>query len=260
MTSGAQPRPTTLSPIDVRLRVLAAMLEPPVALARILGLPLDDLQQLVAIGYFRELQARGLSWEMIARRLQKSRRTVASLSKTAAAEGPPLGESARIRLRRRIVRVLAERGACNAASIAGEIVEASPDDVDAELEQLTMQGIVDRRDDDTFALAADTLDLTSDDLDHRLDSLRHFLEAVAHVVYRRFFSRERDAEAFARVLTFTATRDRLASMREKQFDALAREAIDADAAATSSPDATQASIAICFVETPADLHWKGRRR
>src|SRR5688572_13117880 len=104
----AQPlssRPMAQSTVDLRLRIVALSLEPTLALARIAGLPLDELQQLVADGYFRELRLRGLSLEQVARRFGKSKRTVVSLSVRSQQEGPLLDESRRLGWQRQVVRL-----------------------------------------------------------------------------------------------------------------------------------------------------------
>lgn len=63
-----------------RLQIAAAFLEPALRFARLAGLSLDELQELTTEGYFRELQQQGMSWTAIARRMGKSRSTVAALA------------------------------------------------------------------------------------------------------------------------------------------------------------------------------------
>lgn len=48
-----------------------------------MGLSVDDVQRLATLAYFREYRTRGLSLRQIAKRIGKSLRTVATLSKTA---------------------------------------------------------------------------------------------------------------------------------------------------------------------------------
>ena len=47
------------SPVDVRLRVVALMLEPALALAHSMALPMRDLVDVVEQGYYREARGRG---------------------------------------------------------------------------------------------------------------------------------------------------------------------------------------------------------
>jgi len=235
------------------------MLEPPLVLARILALPVDDLQQLVSIGYFRELRFRGMSLRLIASRLKKSLRTVATLSRMQAERGPLLGTSRRIGWRRRIVQSLADDGPETIDELAAELPEVGGGDLRAEVEELVAQGILARGEDGVLSVDTAHFSLVRDDLEHRLDSLRHFLAAVTHVVYRRFFSADRSAEAFARVMTFQVSRAELQAIREATYAALELAVHEADARAATDVDAVQASVAMCFAEMPTDPAWRPRR-
>lgn len=79
-----------ISPIDLRLQVVAIALDPALTLARIMALPLDDLQRLVATSYYREARRRKLTHSAIARRFKKSVRTIATLAREAESERPVL--------------------------------------------------------------------------------------------------------------------------------------------------------------------------
>jgi hypothetical protein len=214
---------------------------------------------MVAAGYFRELQLRGLSLRMMTRRLGKSLRTVATLSKRASGEVEPLEGSRRIGLRRRIFRDLSERGERTLDEVRAAMTGARSEDVIDELEQLASEGVIEREG-ERWRPATGHLDLARADLDHRLESLRHFLGAVSQVVYRRFFEAPTDAEAFARVFTFSATPAELGEIRRSVYDSLRAAVVAADAASEGKPDAIQASATVSFVETPTDLAWKPRAR
>ena len=249
--------PEPVSPIDARLRVLSTVLEPGIKMARVLGLTLDDLHQLVAVGYYRELKERGASWQQIARRIDKSRRTVATLARVASGATQPLAASHRIGLRRRTVRILAD-GDLDLADLAQQLPAVSGADLEEAVDQLVAEGIL-TRDGERLTVAGALLDLVGDDLDHRIDSLRHFLDAVGQVIYRRFLAPDSNGEAFARVLTFSTSRERLATLRAETYGAVAKAAQDADAEASGDPGAIQASIALSFVETPRDRRYGPRR-
>ncbi len=49
------------SPLERRVAVVAVLLRPALTAARLLGLSLDDLRELLDTGYIRELQGRGQS-------------------------------------------------------------------------------------------------------------------------------------------------------------------------------------------------------
>lgn len=89
--------------------MVATMFEPPLRLARVMELSLDDLNHLIATGYFRELKSRRYSCEPMDRLLGRSRRTVATLSKTSVEDAPQLEGGERIRWRREAVRLLGGR-------------------------------------------------------------------------------------------------------------------------------------------------------
>src|SRR4029453_2963377 len=108
MSSRKQSASIRISPLDLRLKVIAIVLEPALALARVLALPLDDLQRLVATGYFCEARTYGLSFRQIARRFDKSLRTVTNLARSSSADLPLRG-GLRITLRRRAAELVAKQ-------------------------------------------------------------------------------------------------------------------------------------------------------
>lgn len=242
----------------MRLRVIAVALEPALALARIVALPLDELQELVATGYFREAKARGISLRAMARRFGKSLRTIATLSRRAADKGPLLGESRRLGWRRRIVARIADGGPASVEELRRELPDAEHDEVAEEIEQLVAEGIL-RRDAGQYAVSAALWSSVGGDVEQRIDSLRHFVSAITQVVYRRFFVADPQAEAFARVLSFAAEREELTRIRESTYEALRDRVVESDANASSSASAVSASVALCVVEAPSDHAWRPRR-
>src|SRR5688500_7635165 len=117
---------TPQSTVDLRLRIVALSLGPTFALARIVGLPLDELQQLVADGSFRELALRGLGRQPVARRSGKSKRTVVPLSNRSQQQGPLLDESRRLGWQRQVVR-LTSLDARSVEDIRREVVGVEPE-------------------------------------------------------------------------------------------------------------------------------------
>ncbi|MCC7536823.1 MAG: hypothetical protein IT379_11445 [Deltaproteobacteria bacterium] len=250
-----------ISLIDVRLRVIAIALEPALVLARVVALPLDDLQELVAVGFFRETRARGLSLGAVANRFQKSLRTVKSLSKRAASETRPLAASQRLTWRRRVAELVSAGAGLRRDDLVRALPDAPPAEIDAALDQLVDEGIL-ARDGELALVDGPYLGLVRQALDQRLDSLRHFLTATTQVIYRRFFGGSvppDDADAFARVLTFRASRPDLGTIRDKAYDTLRSEVLAADSRAQDDPDAPQASVVLALVQTPTDPFWRPRR-
>jgi hypothetical protein len=240
------------SVVDVRLRLIAVALEPALALARVSAVPLDDLQAMVTVGYFRELRARGLTLRGIARRMHKSLRTVAGISQLAAREQGSVGGSDRLRRRRKLVAYLGKHPRASFAQLQRLLPKASRAAVEEELKQLAAQGIV-KLGERSAELSAEIMTLVSDQLEPRIDSLRHFLGSVTQVIYRRFWTTDPEREAFARVLSFRVDAEEFERLRSTYYEALRNAAIKADGRAGA--DALDVSAAVCFVRSSAALPW-----
>src|SRR5262249_49683299 len=156
------------------LRVIAVMLEPALRLAHFMAIPIDDLQELVADGYFREARFRGLSLRGIARRFGKSLRTVASLSRRATAHGLPMRESLRMKWRRQVVAYVAAKPNVSAQQIGRAVRTAEPEMLSWELQQLVEAGLLLKKG-RVFRVDVKHMNTVAKDFDARLDSLRHFL-------------------------------------------------------------------------------------
>lgn len=240
-----------VSPVDVRVRVVAATLAPALSLARAMALPLDDLEELVTTGYFREARERGWSMRAIARRFGKSLRSVTTLSQRARRTGQAASRSEVIGRRRRTIAWLGSRpGATRAELHVGLGQTIHPKTLDETLADLLDEGVLEEHD-ERLRVHAAYVDMVQDDLAHRLDSLRHFLDAVTLVVQRRFFAVHEPGVAFARTITFSAPRDEVEALWTEAFARLHAAAVAADERAGSATDATQVTVAICLAETPA---------
>ncbi len=235
------------SAIDLRIRVVEALLEPVATLARHTGMSLDDVRNSLDRGYFQLLKKRGLSWEQMARRLGKSRRTVATLAKSAA-ENAPLPQSERLELRRRIVREAATTATTEAEFSVR--VRAHPE-FSAELESLLEDQLLEREG-TSIRVRAALLDLLGGDFDQRFSSLRHLLEVVTQTIFQRFFVPSDDA-SMARVLTFSVASDELPALAKQAYEHLERLVIEADARAESKDDAIEASVVFCATTRPQRL-------
>ena len=218
-------------------------------LARIIGLDLDELQELVGQQYFREHRLRGASLRAISRRIGKSLRTVATLSKKAQATGPLLDESHRLGWQRQVV-LAASKTSLDLAAVRNLTTGIEEGDLELELEAMVDSGLLERDEYGHVRTAVRHVSFARDDVEARLESLRHFLSAVGHVLYRRFIRFENDAEAFARVLSFPVAPERLRALREAYYSDL-RDAVasaDAEAEATDPPG----SVLFVAVSAPQD--------
>lgn len=245
----------TLSPVDVRVRVVEVALTPALMLARVMALPLDDLQHLVATAYFREARARGLSFRSIARRFDKSLRTITNIARRAESDEPLLAGHRRLGHRRRIVAWLAVEGPADLERVARAIPDADRDELEAELEHLVEQAIA-TRDESGYRIVAGYMDTRAEDLSARLDALKHLLEGVTMVIHRRFFEPRVEGTSLARVLTFEATPETLARLAEDGYTALRESVLRADESA--GEDAVQASLTLTVTEIPSGPGWRPR--
>lgn len=236
-----------ISPLDLRLRALAATLGPALALARAMALPLDDLVDIVEIGYFREARARGWSMRTIARKLGKSLRSITSLSQRARRGPDLLGRSEEIGRRRRAIALAGARRAIAEDALLAELGGTVAEDT---LAQLFEEGVLERDERGRVRVAAACVDLVRDDAAHRLDSLRHFLDGIRAAVHGRFFVYP-PRGAYARVITFSAPRGDVERIWEEVFEHLKARAIEADARAAEAAEPVQLSVTISLAEPDA---------
>jgi hypothetical protein len=247
----------TDSPYELRLRVFLLALEPALRLARALRLDLDAVREAVDAQYVSLHRERGLSLEQIARRIGKSRRTVVTLARTAAATAQALSDSRSIALRREIVRRLSADGPLARELVVTESGVARPE-ADAAIDALLDDGFLLEKDGALHvALAWLPFDGASDP--EKLDSVRHFLDAVSGALLGRFFATPPDDDAFARVLTFCAPRAELHAARTRLFEAMAETALDLDARAASEPSSVQVSLAFCVAHPGSQAPARERR-
>lgn len=239
-------RPDAPNAVDVRVRVVALLLEPALALAHAMALPLDDLARLVEEGYFREARGRGLSLRGIARRWDASLHTVARLAKATSSPAARSGTE-RLGAQRRAVLAIAAHPGASRGELARALRTISAADLDDAIAALAEQGVVEVRD-GRHAIAAQHLALLGPGLDERLDSLRHLLGAVGEAVRVRFFSPSAGAIALARVLSFSSAPDTLRSLANDGYADLRARVLAADGAA--GEDAVPAHAVFVAVERP----------
>jgi biotin operon repressor len=242
--------------IDLRLHLVAAVLEPAVTLARLGGLSLDELHELTTQAYFNELRDRGLSWNQIARRLGRSRTTVATLAKRLRSHAPTL-DTDRFDLQRRVVALLAEGGAMKASEVARRLRKPR-ERVDEQLGILASDGVL-VESAGKFAVSVEWVELTGEDVERRVSALRHFTQSVAQVLYQRFLAPGDDGCAFARTLTFRSPSARRTLTRaEATYRDVKRWVHDEDRDAESAEDSTELSVLFAIAERPHGHPWNPR--
>lgn len=244
-----------LSPLDLRLKVVGLMLEPAVRLARVISLPLDDLHELATVAYFREARQHGMSFRMIARRFDKSVRTITYLAQRASVDGRALDLSQRLTWRRKILELIMNEPGVRADDLSGRLVGAPEGVLDAECGELLEDGTLENHD-GVLSIAKHHLDMVSSDPEKRIDSLRHFLTTVTAVIYRRFFEPTPEAEAFARVLTFRANHGKVGELRDALYEQIRGQVFSADDADGTDSNAAAASLSFCIAELPTDARWQ----
>ena len=235
--------PMSQSPYELRLRVFLLALEPAPDAARALRLDLDDVRDAVAAQYVLLHRDRGLSLEQIARRVGKSRRTIVTLARSAAATTEKLSQSRTIELRREIVRRLSADGATR-RELLRERLGAKREEIDAAIEVLLEDGFL-AEDEGLLSVALAWLPFDGASEAEKLDSVRHFLDAVSGALLGRFFTAPPDDDAFARVLTFCTPSDELEPTRAALFEAMSEAALRLDARAAEGGPSTQVSLAFC---------------
>ena len=241
--------------LEARLRVVSVALEPALILARVMGLGLDDLQAMVASEYFRQFRLRGLPLPQIARKLGKSDRTVASLSKRAQARGPLLDQSRRLGWQREVLRALTPH-ALTREQILSQTQSVAKDELDETLERLVASGLIDE-DGEMFRASVAQVTFALPDLEARLESLRHLLTSVTYAVYQRFFRAAPNEESFARVLTFSASPEQLSHLAN-HYPALRDTIVQIDGDA--HPNSEEAAMVFIAVRAPKGPAWRHRRK
>lgn len=173
---------------------------PGVRLARIAGMTLDDVLELVTLAYFDEHQQAGLSWTALERRLARSRRTIASLSKRFSESGFAIDGSELFKTQRDLVEHLA-----NAPLSRDALKEqfGSSEHLDAALDTLVDASILEEET-GMVRLSASFVDQVGQSFEERIDGLRHFMETVAQIAHQRFFAPSGE-EALARTVDFSSS-------------------------------------------------------
>lgn len=229
--------------LELRLRVFLLTLEPALALARALSLSLEDVEDAVRVAYVQLYRERGLSLEQIARRIDASRRTVATLSSRGTEARAPFQASRRIGLRRELLRLVSREPGVESEH-AREALRAERELFQQELAVLREEGALEESQGQLYLTRAWTSFEDGSEA-ARLDSLRHFLRAVTETVRARFLAPAPEEEAFARVLTFSASKEDLGALRQQLYDLLCSSAAAIDERAASLPEAAEAMVAFC---------------
>lgn len=238
---------------DRRLRLVSIALEPALLLARSVGLSLDDLLRTVSVSYFKSYQQRGLSFTAIARRLGKSRRTVATLANLARTP-KPAHESEGLSVQRRILLYLGAKGPQTAAALKRRFAKLPGPLYERALEAACDAQII-AISDGKYWVTAELMSMVSSDFERRVASLEQFMQAVANGVHQRFFPHQGRVESFARVLSFRSSAPTLERIRRDCYEELRSAVLAANAEcddASDTMDALACSVALVFTEEPRE--------
>ncbi len=233
------------SPTGLQRRLVYALLRPAVRLARRFRLPLKALESLCRLAYFEELRlARGLPHTDIARALDMSPRTVATLEKQL--RGDFLAPAREVEFARRVEDALGE--ARTVEAVAADL-DAPPDDVRRTVEGLVGSGRVRALGDDTFVVDRAYVSLVEDALAARIDGLNHQLDVIAAAVVSRFLNGP--GPSLARTLSFVADPARVEQLADRLARELRRQCGDTEEEALR--DGAHENYALTFALAPTDV-------
>lgn len=239
-----------ISAQSVRIAVLSAMFEPPLTLARLMGLSLDDVHELVTHGYFDQFRRQGLSLRQMSSRFGRSLRTLATLSKSSTERHDLLSGSQRLEIQRQVARALTKKQ--SRASLRRRLRRLDDESFDQALGELEAMGLIEQTA-GGYVSRERRHSMVREDLDARIESLRHLLSAITAVVHRRFFEGEGQALAFARVLSFNTSSEAAKAAVQERYDGLREWVTNLD---DINEDGASASLVFCVVETPTGPQWK----
>lgn len=243
-----------VGPLELRLAVVATLMEPALQLATVLKLPLEDVETLARTGYIRAGKERGLSVRAMARSFKCATATITSISKRAKDRAIPEILGLDVDRKRRLV-TLAGDGPftlVDAVRALGhdeaEVALALEELVEARLLSIDASG--------RHRLEAHVVNYVAEDTQVRLAGLRQLLEVVSCVVYSRFFTK--DPGSFVRAASFKSTAADLAAIRDDVWKTLEPRIRDADGRPPGADAKAEAVSAFLVAETPHDGVWQSR--
>lgn len=230
---------------ELQRRLLYALLQPAMALARRFDVPLDVVEQLARLAYFDALRSAGATHAEVANVFGKSLRTVVNLEREYRSDF--LAPEAELRLHRQLEAAL-DRGAQTVGELA---VACDADEVETRraLEALVRAGRAELQTDESgvrFRRRERFLSLVRSDVVARVDGLRHQLEVVGATVHRRFFDAGDPRPSMARTLAFLGRASDVQAMADELIARLRASAVDVEerALAEGGHDAYAVTIAL----------------
>lgn len=244
---------------EAQVRILIAALQPVLTLSRFAQLSLDDLQQIVALAYFEEYRERGMSLENIARRMNKSVRTVAALSQQAKTKARRLEPGEELTRARAIVQMLDEEESLLLRDILARFAPAASPLVKKTLKWLVDENVIAKKEQRYFVSSAH-LSLIHPDMPHLIHGARRFFSSLSPLLYWRFFRTVPDSSrAFARTFQFKMKASAWASITN-DVSAFIRDRIlrlDHEAGDDSSEsDVVDVSVQLAASQRPDHPAWK----
>lgn len=225
-----------------RLEVLTCMFVPAIRVARHMKLPLDALIEIVETAYVLEHQRAGFSFTQVAARIQRSRRSVATIAARAKSDFAGATTSSFAAMRTEALRAvgheLQTRGHAEEHQVLSRIPRGERDRVEQTLNALVEEGLlreVFRKEQRFFEpLQALVADVGPSD-DRKLWGLKNVLSGFSALVMNTFFSaRRRDApKGSAKIWSFSASPSTFAQIQETLHALVLERAVQADEEATN---------------------------
>lgn len=228
--------------VELRQRVLYALLGPVAALALELGVTAKDVGELQQMALFHETKRRGLTLAQASDLLDVSMRTASRLSKLLKENF--LSPEARHALPRRIEFMLWPAPLSEARIFQVLTDVDDPDEVSNALAVLVEEGRVERQVGRTvtYSIAASRRRLVRDQWLARVDALGNLAGNLANVVFARFF--DGDPRAFARTLTLRVRDQDLPKLTELYEEVLWKHLSALDEAARGDASAVSLDLSV----------------
>ncbi len=243
-----------VGPLELRLAVVATLMEPALQLAAVLKLPLEDVETLARTGYVRAGKERGLSVRAMARSFKCATATITSIAKRGRDRAIPEILGLDVDRKRRLITLAGD----GPFSLSEAVDALGHDEVDVTLaiEELTEARLLAVDPTGRHRLEAHVVNYVAEDTQVRLAGLRQLLEVVSSVVYSRFFTK--DPGSFVRAASFKSSSADLDAIRDDVWKTLEPRIRDADARELTGAPKAESIAAFLVAETPHDGVWQSR--
>ncbi len=232
--------PDEIGEEELQGRVIYALLKPAGRLARVFGVPLHQVRDLLDMAYYQEVKGKDLKMKEAASLMGVSMSKIALLARQLK-ENFVNSESS---LERRIEFMLWVEP-LSLAKIHQVLTDASMQQVKEALARLTELGRINETSEargSVYSLNIDQSRRVWDTWLARIDGLQNALGTVSDAVYGRFFAKE--AHAFARTLSFRVRKEDLHRLQDFYENQLFTLVTELDAACQDASDEVAMGLSI----------------